>query len=145
MISQRKIDANWRNAAKSTGPRTERGKSKVRLKELDSTPHLIGFVDFPDEDQTPDDLTQTERILGTIDDARVLGASRLEAEKIGVVSDYHAVLGEPIRGLLFILGFKEPCFLRGGDIDAAAPKSVGDGGVATLIQVVANRPSHWPS
>jgi hypothetical protein len=31
MISQRKIEANRRNAAKSTGPRTAQGKAKVRL------------------------------------------------------------------------------------------------------------------
>ena len=31
MISQAKIDANRRNAAKSTGPRTANGKAKVRL------------------------------------------------------------------------------------------------------------------
>ena len=31
MISQAKIDANRRNAAKSTGPRTAKGKAKVRL------------------------------------------------------------------------------------------------------------------
>src|SRR6476646_749880 len=31
MISQRKIDANRRNAAKSTGPRTAKGKAKVKF------------------------------------------------------------------------------------------------------------------
>lgn len=31
MISQRKLDANRRNAAKSTGPRTAQGKAKVKL------------------------------------------------------------------------------------------------------------------
>ena len=34
MISQRKIDANRRNARKSTGPRTEEGKDQVRLNAL---------------------------------------------------------------------------------------------------------------
>jgi hypothetical protein len=31
MISQRKIEANRKNAAKSTGPRTAQGKANVRL------------------------------------------------------------------------------------------------------------------
>ena len=31
MVSQAKIDANRRNAAKSTGPRTAKGKAKVRF------------------------------------------------------------------------------------------------------------------
>ena len=34
MISQRKIDANRRNARKSTGPRTEEGKNQVKLNAL---------------------------------------------------------------------------------------------------------------
>ena len=34
MISQRKIDANRRNARKSTGPRTEEGKDQVKLNAL---------------------------------------------------------------------------------------------------------------
>ena len=34
MISQRKIDANRRNAQKSTGPRTEEGKDQVKLNAL---------------------------------------------------------------------------------------------------------------
>src|SRR4051812_27121140 len=34
MISQRKIDANRRNAKKSTGPRTEEGKDRVKLNAL---------------------------------------------------------------------------------------------------------------
>ena len=34
MTSQRKIEANRRNAQKSTGPKTEEGKNKVRFNAL---------------------------------------------------------------------------------------------------------------
>src|SRR4051794_10965429 len=34
MVSQRKIDANRRNAKRSTGPRTEEGKDRVKLNAL---------------------------------------------------------------------------------------------------------------
>src|SRR5260370_26553653 len=34
MISQRKLDANRRNATKSTGPRTAEGKAKVKFKAV---------------------------------------------------------------------------------------------------------------
>ncbi len=34
MISQRKIEANRRNAQKSTGPKTQEGKERVRLNAL---------------------------------------------------------------------------------------------------------------
>ena len=35
MTSQRKIEANRRNAQKSTGPKTEEGKNKVRFNALE--------------------------------------------------------------------------------------------------------------
>ncbi len=40
---------------------------------------------------------------------------------------------------------QEPDFGRGGDIDATASQPSGDGRMAVLIEVEANRTSHWPS
>ena len=61
-------------------------------------------------------------------------AGGLEPEKIGIVREYHPVLVEAIRGSLFVLCFEEPDLPRGGHVDAAAARAIGDGGVATLIQ-----------
>jgi hypothetical protein len=64
----------------------------------------------------------------------------LKPKEIGVMSEFHTVLSESVCGLLFILGFEKAGFLRCGNFDVAASKAIGDGRVATLIQVEANRP-----
>jgi hypothetical protein len=65
-----------------------------------------------------------------------------EAKKIGVVSEHHPIFGKSVSGLLVIVGFDEPGFLRGGHVDVATAKAIGDGRIATLIQVKVNRPRH---
>jgi hypothetical protein len=52
MISQAKIDANRRNAAKSTGPRTAEGKAKVRFNAV-THGLTAATVVLPHEDQQP--------------------------------------------------------------------------------------------
>jgi hypothetical protein len=61
------------------------------------------------------------------------------------VGDHDSVFSKAIGGLLFILGFEQSDFLRGGHIDTAAAQSIGNGRVAAFIEVEANRPSHWSS
>src|SRR5208337_3072068 len=84
-------------------------------------------------------------VLGAVDNTCVRHTSGLEAKKIGVVSEHNPLLGKPVSSLLFVVGFDEPGFLRGGHVDVAAAKAIGDRRIATLIQVEANRPSHWAS
>jgi hypothetical protein len=103
------------------------------------------FIDFPNQNETLNNLTETKGVLGTVNNARMLYFRGLEAEKIRIVSEYHASLRKPEGSLLSILGLDQSDFLRGGHVDVATAKPIGDGGVATLIQVETNRPSHWPS
>jgi hypothetical protein len=105
----------------------------------------VGLVDFPNENQSLDDLAETERVLGAIENAGMGYLCGLKAKEIRVVSEYGPVLSEPISGLQFVLGLDEPGFLRRGDVDFATAKTVGNSRIAALIQVEANRPSHWPS
>ena len=50
MTSQRKIEANLRNATRSTGPRTEAGKKKVRLNAVKHGLTATTVVVLPHED-----------------------------------------------------------------------------------------------
>src|SRR5947209_2768037 len=50
MVSQAKIDANKRNAAKSTGPRTAQGKNKVRFNAVTHGLTAVTVV-LPHEDE----------------------------------------------------------------------------------------------
>ena len=51
MTSQRKIEANRRNAARSTGPRTEAGKKKVSLNAVKHGLTATTLVVLPHEDE----------------------------------------------------------------------------------------------
>ena len=51
------------------------------LEELHAVRHLLGFIDFPDENEPPDHFTQAECILGSVDNTRMRHACGVERRK----------------------------------------------------------------
>ena len=74
MTSQRRIDANRRNARRSTGPRTDDGKARSRLNAVKHglSASLPALVDTPQARELAALLTQ-----GTADPAAMTAAARL--------------------------------------------------------------------
>jgi hypothetical protein len=118
---------------------------RLVLKELDVVHHFLRFIDFPNKNQSLDDLAEAKRVFGSVNDAGMWYLCSLQAKEIGIVSEYDPGFSKPISGLLFILGLNKSDFLRRGNVDFATAKTSGYSRVTALIQVEANRPSHWPS
>jgi hypothetical protein len=117
----------------------------MTLEKFDAIRHLLGLVDLPYENESPNDLASAQSIFVAKSDTGMRHASRLEGQKIGVVRYDYPAFGASVRGLLFVLGSQKPDFGRQCDVDAASSKASGNGRVATLIQVKSYRSSHWPS
>jgi len=71
--------------------------------------------------------------------------SGVKPQKIPVLRENNSPKRQCISNLRLVARLQEPDFGRGGDIDATASQTLGNGGMAVLTEVEANRPSHWSS
>ena len=115
------------------------------LDELDPIHHLLRLVNLPDEYEHRDDFADALRVLVAVGDAGMGNCSGVKLQEIPVLGENDSPKRQGISNLLLIARMQEPDIGRSGDIDATASQTAGNGWMAVLIEVEANRPSHWSS
>ena len=114
-----------------------------RSQILDAILHVGGFEHFPDQFQGVDQLADGSALLMAVGDAPMRTALIVKVEKVRVACDEHSLLGHHELPVDFIIHTDEIPFRRRADIDSAPSQSRCNGWVNVLVEMEANRPSHW--
>ena len=110
---------------------------------LDMVLHVGGFEHFPDQFQGVDQLADGSTLLMAVGDAPVRAALIVKVEKVRVARDEHSLLGHHELPVDFVIHADEIPFRRRADIDSAPSQSRCNGRVNVLVEMEADRPSHW--
>src|SRR4051812_24207349 len=74
---------------------------------LDSVDHLLGLVDFPDEEEACDELPDAAAVLTAEDDSSVLRPRSVEPQEIAVLREDDAARRHGVGDVLLILGTEQ--------------------------------------
>jgi hypothetical protein len=80
--------------------------------------HLFRFDHFPDEFQCPDDFSDRSTLLMTIGKTRVFDSLIVQAQKIGIISKYHPLLGSAKSDVVVVVGASQAGVDCRGHVDA---------------------------